>query len=171
VLIYLTGFMGAGKSTTARALAQRLGLRFLDLDRRIERSSGRRVPEILRTEGEAAFRSLESRELRRTTEADGAVVATGGGVVCDASNVQLMRAHGAVVWLNVPFDRILDRLGPASRARRPLFGTPEAARRLWEARRPLYADCDLEVEPAADETAKDLAERIARRLEVLTCDT
>jgi len=169
LLIFLTGFMGAGKTVTGRRLAALLEVPFVDLDERIEAASGRRVREILENDGEPAFRRLE-REALEGLRGE-AVVATGGGVVVDESNVDWMRRNGRVVWLNVPFEVIAERLGAAARARRPLFGSPAAARALWEQRRPLYARCDLEIEVGQRESAKNVAERIARRVEALTCDT
>lgn len=125
--IYLVGFMGAGKSTLARALAKRLDWRAEDIDERIERAERRDIPSIFRQHGEPYFRALERASLIELLEVRGAVVATGGGTFEDPRNRELMLRDGVVIWLDVPFSTILDRV-PLD-GRRPLAadrGTLEA---------------------------------------------
>jgi thiamine-phosphate pyrophosphorylase len=162
--IYLTGFMGAGKTAVGKRLAQRLGLPFVDLDHEIEQRSGRTIPALFRERGEAAFRALESEVLEEWGRAGPGVIATGGGVVERVPNIAVMLRTGRVLWLDVPFDTLLERLA-RSRDERPLFQNPEQARRLYRSRLDAYARCDwkIEVEAAwsADHTAT-LAERLVR---------
>jgi shikimate kinase len=108
--IILTGFMGSGKSTVGRALARRLGWRFLDLDRAIARRAGRSVAAIFRARGEAAFRRMESRAIRSLKSLSRRVVATGGGAVVAPANRSALRAAGRVVYLNVPVRVLVRRL-------------------------------------------------------------
>ena len=101
--IYLVGFMGAGKSTLARALAARLDWRAEDIDERIERAERRDIPGIFRQHGEPYFRALERASLIELLPVRGAVIATGGGTFEDPQNRELMLRDGVVIWLDVPF--------------------------------------------------------------------
>ncbi|MGH6927021.1 MAG: shikimate kinase, partial [Dongiaceae bacterium] len=110
--------MGAGKTTVARALARRLDWKTEDIDDRIEQRERRDIPTIFRQDGEPYFRGIEREELIALLPQRGAVVATGGGTIVDASTRELMLRDGAVIWLDAPFATILDRV-PVN-GRRPL---------------------------------------------------
>lgn len=122
--VYLTGFMGSGKSTIGPILANAIGYGFIDLDEHIERRAGKTIPELFEQEGEAAFRALEAELLRETTERPYVVVALGGGALVAPGNRQLARAHGAVIYLHVPPDQLIRRLRRGS-ADRPLLTDDE----------------------------------------------
>src|SRR5262249_52924556 len=96
-LVFLTGFMGTGKTAVGRELARRTGLRFGDLDHEIEHDAGMSVADIFARHGEAEFRARESAALDRLSALANAVVATGGGAVVDVENRRRMRAAGKVV--------------------------------------------------------------------------
>ncbi len=134
--IYLVGFMGAGKSTLARALARRLDWRVEDIDVRIERAERRDIPSIFRQHGEPYFRSLERAALIDLLEVRGAVVATGGGTFEDPRNRELMLRDGVVIWLDVPFSTIIDRV-PLD-GRRPLAADRGALEALYNQRLAAY---------------------------------
>jgi thiamine-phosphate pyrophosphorylase len=159
--IYLTGFMGAGKSAVGRRLAKRLGLPFVDLDQEIETRSGRTIPELFRERGEPAFRALESEILEQWSRAPATVIATGGGVVESADNLAAMLRTGRVLWLDVPFDTLLERLARGG-DERPLFHNPEQARRLYESRLRAYARCDLRIRFEPGSSADQTAARVER---------
>lgn len=169
--IYLTGFMGAGKSEVGRALAARLGYRFLDLDHEIEAAAGAGVGEIFSRRGEAAFRRLESRALAATAEAGRVVVATGGGAVVAAANRDLVRRLGLSVWIDPDFDTILGRLDAAGRHRRPLFADEDQARDLYRRRRDAYRQADFRIAVDDQATADEVAARIADLCGEKLCDT
>lgn len=169
--VYLTGFMGSGKSRVGRDLAGLLAVPFVDLDREVEREAGTRVAEIFATRGEAAFRRLERAALLATEALPAAVVATGGGVAASPENAADLARLGATVFLDVPFEVLLARLGPASRAARPLFGDPEAARRLYDTRLPAYRAADLVVAISGGATAREVAATIAALLREKPCAT
>lgn len=118
--IYLTGFMGSGKSTVGPILANVLGYAFADLDEAIEARAGRSVPEIFAEEGEAAFRALEAAALRETASRDHLVVALGGGALTNKANLHWALTHGIVVYLQVSLDALVRRLLRA-RVERPLL--------------------------------------------------
>jgi shikimate kinase len=122
--IYLTGFMASGKSSVGPRLAARLGSVFWDLDRLIRAHDGRPIPAIFEEDGEAAFRTLESRFLRRSTEVSDLVVALGGGALVDDNNWTFAREHGRIVYLEVAPDTILDRVADEA-DRRPLLQDEE----------------------------------------------
>lgn len=139
--VVLIGPMGSGKSTLGRALAQRLGLRFVDVDARIESDAGSRIPAIFASEGEAGFRTRESRMLAAALAEAPAVIATGGGAVLAEANRIAMRAAGTVVYLQVDATTQLARL--AGDSGRPLLRGEDRAQTLatLQARRePLYRD-------------------------------
>jgi len=163
--VFLVGFMGAGKTTTGRALARRLGSLFVDLDGRVEASLGMNVASVFRERGEAAFRAEEARQLAACARFADVVVATGGGTFAVAANRELIRRLGVSVFLDVPWGEVVRRL-PGKRGERPLFGTPEKALELYNARLPHYRSADLALRPDAAEDAEALAGRLAHLLEV-----
>jgi shikimate kinase len=162
--IYLTGFMGSGKSTVGRRLAERLGAPFVDLDEEIEQRAGMRVREIFEQHGEPAFRGLEQEALRATAELPDVVVATGGGTVMFEANEQWIRAHGLSVWLNPAFATIVRRIGGLGKQDRPLFRDEAQALALYRERLPAYRRADLTVDVRPEEQAEEVATRIALRL-------
>jgi len=105
--IYLVGFMGVGKTTLGRLLADRLGWIFVDLDAEIEAAEGTSIVRIFEEKGEPYFRAIERRVLAEVSARAGTlVVACGGGAFCTTENQTVMHAHGVTVWLDRPFERI-----------------------------------------------------------------
>jgi shikimate kinase / 3-dehydroquinate synthase len=143
--IYLVGFMGSGKSTVGRRLAQALHRRFVDMDLRLEERFGLPIPEVFRGLGEGAFREAEADLLVALSRRDRLVVATGGGVVERAENRALMRRSGRVVHLDACLETCVGRLSAEARAGRPVWTDEESARSLLGRRKELYGDCDLGV--------------------------
>jgi len=162
--VFLVGFMGAGKSTTGRALARRLRTLFWDLDARVETRLGLPVAEVFSRHGEAPFRLEEARQLAASGRLRSVVVATGGGTFCFPANRAAIRRLGVSVYLDVAWGEIVRRL-PGKRDERPLFAAPEQAHALYLARVPHYREADLRVRPDAGEDAEALAARIALLLE------
>jgi shikimate kinase len=118
--IYLIGFMGCGKSSLGKRLARRLGYAFYDTDQEIERETGKKIGELFREEGEAAFRERERQMLRMTADLERVVVATGGGTPCFFDNMDFIRAHGVSVYLRMSVTSLVHRLENA-RTKRPLL--------------------------------------------------
>jgi shikimate kinase len=132
--------MAVGKSAVGRNLARRLGRRFVDLDRLIEKTAGLKVREIFAQKGEAYFRQLEKETLAKVLGQEGQVVATGGGVVLDDDNLALLRERSLLIGLNASTETILKRAGNG--ATRPLLkgGDPrERIEELLAARAARYA--------------------------------
>ncbi len=108
--VFLTGFMGSGKSTIGPILANTLGYKFVDLDKLIEEQAGRRIVEIFETMGEAAFRSLEKKVLAEVSSATECVISLGGGTTANDENFKLIRQSGALVYLKLSPNEVLRRL-------------------------------------------------------------
>ncbi|GBC81685.1 Shikimate kinase [bacterium HR10] len=159
--IFLVGFMGAGKTTIGRLLAERLGYAFLDLDEWIQQQVGLSIREIFERMGEAAFREMERRALRGLEAWDEVVVALGGGAFVSEENRRQVRRLGISIWLDCPLEVILERL--AGTTDRPLYRSAEQMRELWRARRPAYEQADLRVETGRL-TPEAIVEEILRRL-------
>jgi shikimate kinase len=159
--IYLTGFMGCGKTTVGPALARRLGVPFVDLDQEIERRAGMTVREVFERQGEPAFRSMEAEALRGTLAWPDVVVAVGGGTLTFETNARWVSAQGLSVWLNLPFATIASRIGGVGKTDRPLFKDEVQALALYRERLPVYRRSDLTVDIAPEEGPEEIAARIA----------
>lgn len=169
--IFLTGFMGAGKTTVGRELASRLGCPFVDLDDEIEREAGADVREIFAREGEAGFRERERGVFARVAARDPVVVAAGGGTFTRPENLELARAGGLVVWLNPEFATIVGRLGGLEKDRRPLFRDETSAFDLYRARLASYRTADLRIDVRPEETPAEVTERVRAALRERACAT
>ncbi len=170
--VYLVGFMGAGKTSVGRLLAERLAAGFVDLDREVERAAGATVREIFDRGGEAEFRRLERRALERTLGLERVVVATGGGTVASAENRELIGRAGVSVWLKPGLADLLERLEPLAASEpgeRPLLGDRRQAEALYRDRLVAYGEASLAIEIAPGETSAGVAERVARILAEAPC--
>lgn len=117
--IVLVGFMGTGKSSLGRILARRLGYRFIDTDIAIEKITGLTVEQIFRRHGVIRFRSEENLLAKRLAGKKGLVIATGGGMLLNKENVELLSRNGVLIGLRADPDVILQRL--KNKKRRPLL--------------------------------------------------
>jgi shikimate kinase len=144
--VILTGFMGTGKTTVGKQLAQRLGLPFIDTDAEIERAEGRTISAIFAADGESRFRAIEKDVLRQALGEE-AVIATGGGAIVDRANYERMRAAGPIICLVAEPEVIFQRTA-ANRDRPLLFGDSprERIRELLAARAEAYARADHTVD-------------------------
>jgi shikimate kinase len=154
--VYLIGFMGAGKTTAARSLGRRLGWRVEDVDELIEARERRTVAEIFAARGEAYFRAAEREVVRQLAGQREVVVATGGGTFVDPENRALIRADGAAIWLDIPFDAALER-APRD-GRRPLAADRAQFEALYLARRSAYQQAHVRFDASAP--PEELVERI-----------
>nr|WP_211364212.1 shikimate kinase [Propionivibrio limicola] len=133
--------MGAGKTTLGRSLAKRLNLDFIDTDKEIEARTGVSIPTIFEIEGEDGFRNRESQAIEEFSLRGRQVIATGGGSVLRQENRDNMRAHGFVIYLNVPPHTLWERT--RNDRNRPLLQVADPLRRLTELfthRDPLYRE-------------------------------
>ncbi|HLL75031.1 MAG TPA: shikimate kinase [Pyrinomonadaceae bacterium] len=165
--VVITGFMAAGKTTVARALAALLGCQMADTDELVREREGRTPAAIIEAEGEARFREIESRALADALAYDGPlVVATGGGTWAVAVNRALVAERGCLaVWLDAPFDLCWRRItGEVESAERPLARDVHQARALYDARRPSYALAPVRVPVREGDTPDETARRSALSL-------
>jgi shikimate kinase len=152
-VVALTGFMGCGKSTVGQALAAHLGWEFRDLDSAIEARSGRKIREIFRADGEAAFRAREHETLERLLGECGrpTVLALGGGTFVQPDNAELLRlTRVPTIFLDVPIDELLRRCEAEQQFSRhnlrPLASDEPSFRALHAERLPLYRQAELVVD-------------------------
>lgn len=159
--IVVAGFMGAGKTTVAVALARKLACSMIDLDCFIEERAGRSIQALIDEAGEPSFRELESRALRDALATAGAsIIALGGGAWTIARNRALINERDAfTVWLDAPFDLCWRRIKSTGDTR-PLARDETQARELYDRRRELYALAELRIEADDDSSAETLAARI-----------
>ena len=136
--IIITGFMCAGKTTVARALAARLQRAWLDLDEFIAAREGRTVPTIINEDGEAHFREIETAALALALNTDARIISLGGGAWPIARNRALVAHHDCItVWLDAPFELCWQRI-KSDQSVRPLARDPAAARARYDERRMYY---------------------------------
>ncbi len=160
VNLYLIGMMGVGKTTVGRLLAKQLAYGFVDTDDVIAQAAGKSINQIFDEEGEAAFRQLESDVLSQVCAFTKLTIATGGGIVLRRENWSYLH-HGLIVWLDAPVEVIYSRL--ADDTTRPLLqdsDPQEKLRSLLEQRRSLYAQADITIAIAQEETPEQIATRI-----------
>lgn len=162
--IYLTGFMGAGKSAVGKELARLLRRPFIDLDLSIENAAGSSVASLFARRGEKAFRELERKALRRAAKRPGVVVALGGGALLDPRNRAVVK-KGLLVNLSCSRAELVRRLRPGRSARPLLAGGALETRvgKLLIERRDAYAGADFIVSTTRNSPIA-AAMLIARRL-------
>jgi len=119
--IFLTGFMGCGKSTAGAKLAPILKTRFFDLDVYLEKKENKSIPEIFEEQGEQAFRELEKKYLLELLQfKEQHVIALGGGTVCFGKNLELVKNNGTLIYIELPVAVLADRI-QQSKTSRPLL--------------------------------------------------
>ncbi len=153
-LIFLTGFMGSGKSTIGPILANTLGYRSVDIDREIEQQCGRTVKEIFSEFGEEYFRELEHKLLAQIADEENCVVSLGGGTIVSERNLQLVKSSGILVYLKARPEYLFHRL--RHKQDRPLVQAPDGAHlsddelrakieQLYFSREPFYRQADISI--------------------------
>lgn len=147
-LVFLLGFMGCGKTTVGRLLAQRLAWSFVDVDEEIEQQQGRTIAQIFAEQGEPHFRQVERRlleDILKRAEEMPLVVALGGGTFAQPANAELIRAQGGItVWLDCPLAELRRRCRGLSN--RPLFRDDHGFEQLHRQRLPFYQQADFRVD-------------------------
>jgi len=163
-VVYLTGFMGSGKTTVGKKLAAQLNYTFIDLDSYIEQQEGRSISELFNEHGENYFREVEHQCLQTLQKLEKLVVACGGGTPCFYDAMQQMNEHGITVYLEMNVLAIFNRL-KQGRMQRPLIaGKSDEALRQYideklKEREPLYLKAQIVV-PAIDLNISELKNKI-----------
>jgi shikimate kinase len=163
--IVLVGFMGSGKSTVGRILADRLESEFVDTDCLIEERTGRSIQKLFSQDGEAQFREIEARVVRSVASRDRQVIAAGGGVVLRPENVACLKGSGRVVYLRLTEEELLERTKHLRG--RPLLEGDDRRKRVRELlrkRRGLYEGAADVIIDTGELTPAQAADAIAERL-------
>jgi shikimate kinase len=161
--IFLTGFMGAGKTSVGKQLAKRLDIPVVDTDQLLEQKIGKSINEIFAKEGESTFRKYE-RELLKTLPLENIVITTGGGMVIQKENRDWMKKHGIVIYLHCEPEEILRRL--ASDETRPLLqqrNKQEQIKRLLTERLPYYEEAHFMIN-TTNKTIAEIVDEIVTML-------
>jgi len=160
--IYLVGFMGSGKSTVGKILAEKLNMNFVDIDKLIEEKEGMKIKDIFERKGESYFRELERKQIEATVKQEGLVVSTGGGLGANLDNMNFMKKNGDVVWLDVSLNTVLDRL--KNDQDRPLLKQPtEKIKQLFEERKNVYRLANIRIN-ADKKTPSQIVEEILTKI-------
>jgi shikimate kinase len=158
--LYLVGFMGSGKSSVGRLLADELGWSFADIDEDIEKAQGVSIAQIFDTRGEQAFREIEQEALRKRVReiecGKPMVLALGGGAFVDPTNRKLLEERGVTVWLDCPFPRVNARV--KHQTHRPLARDPEKLQQLFDDRLAVYRKAEHRIEADTDDPSAIVAE-------------
>jgi len=144
--IILIGFMGAGKTSVGRKLANRLGYFFLDTDQQIEKQQSCTIEEIFRYAGESTFRDLETKLLENLQNVHNTILSTGGGMFLRSENQEILKGIGKTVYLQVDRETLKQRL--QCDQHRPLLQQPnwqENVNQMLQQREPVYLTADLTI--------------------------
>lgn len=166
--IYLTGFMGAGKSTVGEGIARELARPFVDTDTIVEQKAGQSIPEIFASRGEDRFRELESRVVHDLAARHSLVVALGGGALMYPENLQRIHESGLLVYLDYDFDVLFRRI--AAGTSRPLvqqldeFERKNQLKKLFELRRKFYETAYIRVRCSADWKVEETIDKVLTKI-------
>jgi shikimate dehydrogenase len=168
--IFLTGFMGVGKSTVAKIVAEQMGWTLVDTDRAIEKQIGTSVSEVFSNKGEAFFRTLEAKIIQEACKGSKVIVALGGGALMNAENVRIIKESGLLVYLSAKEEKLAERLKNSATSR-PLLRHDQSLTlierigNLMKAREPQYKEAHFEI--STDNTTDvGVAKEVIRKLEL-----
>ena len=166
--IYLTGFMGTGKSMILNCLHEVCGFDKIEMDEQIVQEQGMSIPEIFEKKGEEYFRNLETELVKKISAMDNIVVSCGGGTVMRQCNVDEMKKNGTIVLLTAEPETVYERVKGSHN--RPLLEknmNPEYIKELMEARRPKYEAAADFVIKTDNRTAEEICLEINKRLKTV----
>ena len=146
--LILIGFMGTGKTSLGKLLAEKLGRGFIDIDQKIEQDAGLSIPQIFEKYGEKYFRELEKNAVKEITQRRGLVIATGGGTIKDEENLRLLKNSGVIVCLTTEPEEILRRTERSGE--RPMLDAEEdrltTIKKLLAERQQFYSQADYTID-------------------------
>ncbi len=158
--------MGCGKSTSGQLLAQKMGLKFTDLDDYIEEKEGMSIPEIFSQKGEPYFRAAEAQAVKDLSS-ENTVVACGGGTIINDNSARIARENGTVFFLDIPFEVCYDRIKDDTHRPLVVNNTKEQLHEIFNTRHDIYLkNSTLSVD--ADKTPAMLCEDIIKTLKTMS---
>ncbi|MDZ7715584.1 MAG: shikimate kinase [Balneolaceae bacterium] len=171
--IFLCGFMGAGKTTIGKVLAEKLEQSFMDLDQFIEHEQGLSIPEIFENEGEDAFRALERSAIRKAIRTFKGIIALGGGSLQDQHILDHIKLNGLLIFIETPFSVIFERI--KNNTKRPLLlddgGSPKSKdvlqaelKALYQQRMPLYEQAVIQIDSSKFDDVDSLSDKLIRKI-------
>ena len=164
--IALIGFMGTGKTVVGKALAEKLGREFIELDSLIEQKAGKPIPEIFQQDGEVAFRELEIEATKEVSEDKNQIIACGGGLVLNKINIDRLKRDSVIVYLTASPRVILKRVSNGDEER-PVLKASNKAEKIQEVlrfRKPFYERAaDFKIDTSKVDTAS-VAEQIVEKV-------
>ncbi|WP_347549641.1 shikimate kinase [Pseudalkalibacillus hwajinpoensis] len=161
--IYLTGFMGSGKTTIAEELSRVLSVPAIDTDEHLVTCTGKTIPTIFEEEGETAFRQYESESLH-DLPTQGVIISTGGGIVLKEANRTYMKQNGTVIYLHCDPDEIINRLeGDTSRPLLAGKNKREKVEAIFSERLPLYREAHYEID-TTNQSVIEIVKQIQRAI-------
>jgi shikimate kinase len=166
--IALIGFMGTGKSTVGRMVAEQLKFDLLDTDALIEQRSGKKITEIFAQNGEPAFRELEAQLVQELPQRTHTVIATGGGLPTNPANLASLKTHALVICLWAAPEHIFERVREQSH--RPLLNEPDPLgkiRTLLAAREQFYKQADVLLNSEL-RSAREVAQQVIAQFRLAT---
>ncbi len=162
--IVLISLMGGGKTTVGLAIAQKYGFRFVDFDKEIEKDENASICEIFEKCGEEHFRAIERRKIKEYANVEKYVIATGGGVVKDARNIEILKNIGTVFYLYAPADVLFERIkGDKTRPLLNCENPKEELIKIYEERKKNYETADFKINTqnkSVDEITQEIYEKI-----------
>ncbi|MCW9706656.1 shikimate kinase [Fodinibius salsisoli] len=172
-IIFLCGFMGTGKTTIGRKLAQKLDYPFLDLDDRIVERAGQSIPDIFEAGGEGRFRTVERKALMEVCRSFKGVVALGGGSLQNQHLLDHLKLNGLLIFIETPFSVLIDRIYQDKN--RPLLldesgnvkerkTLEEELRFLYDDRLPLYRQASISIQMSRGESPEEQVETLFKKI-------
>ena len=165
--IVLVGLMGSGKSAIGRTIAKKLGRRFIDTDRYIERKAGKTISEVFDQDGESKFRAFEKEVIKKISQYVGIVIATGGGAIKDPENFHYLKESGWIIALYASPATLYKRI-EGKRIRPLLLNEEDPVKKLEEIfneRKTMYAQADFRIN-TEDKEIDQIADEIVSLLNV-----
>ena len=160
--IYLTSFIGTGKTSVGREIALMLDLKFIDLDELIVKNEGRSINDVFAKNGEPYFRKIEKETLKEVSQGAGQVVSCGGGIVIDPENITIMKQSGRYIALTARPEVIFERV--KKETQRPLLNTANPLARIKELlaiRKPYYDQAEFVID-TSDISVQEVAEKVLK---------
>lgn len=136
--IILIGFMACGKTTAGKLLAQKLNMKFIDTDELIEKNEGITISEMFNLYGENYFRQIENKIVKSLEDKSNAVISTGGGIISNIQNINILKKNGKIIFLDTPLEKIKNRL--KNNKSRPLNKDLQSINALYKKRHNLYVN-------------------------------